>query len=156
MKELNYNVRHKYYYILATITVICGMTMLSCVSGSKKIISDVPIAPDYSDSTQWYITNRQAAADFFYIISTETGDYSLLNGEVCHYADTYRDSLRAPLYGEMLGVDTLLSGRQNFFSPYYRQCSLQTFESDSLMAARMPLAVDDVRRASRKYGSENQ
>lgn len=137
--------------MLAAIQTLCGMTMVSCFSGSKKSTGDVPIAPDYSDSTQWYVTNRQAAADIFYIISTETGDYPLPSGEVCHYADTYRDSLRAPLYGEMLGVDTLVSGQLNFFSPYYRQCSLQSFESDSLALARMPLAVDDVRRAFKYY-----
>ncbi len=138
-------------WLLATILTICGMTMVSCFSRSKKISVDVPVAPDYQDFTQWYITNRQAAADIFYIISTETGDYSLPNGEICHYADTYSDSLRAPLYGEMLGVDTLVSGRLNFFSPYYRQCSLQTFQSDSLASARMPLALDDVRRAFQYY-----
>ena len=137
--------------MLAAILTICGMTMVSCFSRSKKSTVDVPAAPDYQDSTQWYITNRQATADVFYIISTETGDYSLPNGEICHYADTYSDSLRVPLYGEMLGVDTLVSGRLNFFSPYYRQCSLQTFQNDSLTAARIPLAVDDVRRAFQYY-----
>ena len=83
----------------------------------------IPAEPNYQDSTQWYVSNRQAAADVFYIISTETGDYVLPNGETCHYADTYADSLRAPLHGEMLGVDTLVSGRLNYYSPYYRQCS---------------------------------
>jgi len=138
-------------WMLAAILVICGTAMMSCFSSSKKITTEFPAEPDYRDSTQWYITDRGAAADVFYIISTETGDYTLSDGEVCHYADTYSDSLRAPLYGEMLGVDTLVSGRLNFFSPYYRQCSLQTFQSDSLTAARMPLAVDDVRRAFKYY-----
>ena len=136
--------------MVATLT-ICGMTMESCFLHNKKGTVDVPAAPDYQDPTQWYITNRQATADVFYIISTETGDYSLPNGEICHYADTYSDSLRVSLYGEMLGVDTLVSGQLNFFSPYYRQCSLQTFRSDSLTAARMPLAIDDVRRAFQYY-----
>jgi len=107
----------------------------------------VPEEPDYQDSTQWYVTDRQAVADLFYIISTETGDYVLPNGETCHYADTYSDSLRAPLYGE----NTLVSGQLNYFSPYYRQCSLQSFESDSIAAARMPLALGDVRRAFQHY-----
>lgn len=134
--------------------IICTVSMAFCFScGNKRALSTTgcPAEPDYRDSTQWYITDRGAAADVFYIISTETGDYTLPNGEVCHYADTYSDSLRAPLYGEMLGVDTLVSGRLNFFSPYYRQCSLQTFGNDSLKAARMPLAVDDVRRAFQYY-----
>lgn len=111
----------------------------------------IPGKPDYQDSTQWYITDRQADADIFYIISTETGDYLLPNGDTCHYADTYNDSLRSPLYGEMLGVDTLVSGSLNYYSPYYRQCSLQSFESDSLKAARMPIALNDVRRAFSHY-----
>lgn len=136
-------------------TLICLLTKISCFSDEKKSMAastvDYPAEPDYRDSTQWYITDRGAAADVFYIISTETGDYTLLDGEVCHYADTYSDSLRASLYGEMLGVDTLVSGRLNFFSPYYRQCSLQTFQNDSLTAARLPLAVDDVRRAFKYY-----
>lgn len=128
--------------------VACGL----CASCQRKMESEwIPAVPDYQDSTQWYITNRDAAADVFYIISTETGDYLLSTGETCHYADTHNDSLRAPLYGEMLGVDTLLSGRLNYYSPYYRQCSLQSFENDSVAAIRMPLALDDVRQAFAYY-----
>ena len=126
-------------------------SMTSCQTKQQTRNETVPTEPDYQDSTQWYVSYRQAEADIFYIISTETGDYMLPNGETCHYADTYADSLRAPLYGEMLGVDTLLSGCLNYYSPYYRQCSLQSFESDSLKAARMPLALDDVRRAFSHY-----
>ena len=132
--------------VAATIALSGGMSLSACSDGKS-----IPAAPDYQDSTQWYVTNRQAAADVFYIISTETGDYRLPNGEMCHWADTYSDSLRAPLYAEMLGVDTWISGRLNFFSPYYRQCSLQSFQSDSLTAERMPLATDDVRRAFKHY-----
>lgn len=123
--------------------------MVSCQRGQQS--EAIPAEPDYADSTQWYISDRQAAADVFYIISTETGDYMLPNGETCHYADTYSDSLRVPLYGEMLGVDTLVSGRLNYYSPYYRQCSLQSFENDSLRAARMPLPLGDVRSAFQYY-----
>ena len=130
--------------------VILGLT-LSCQTTPSCCQDAIPAEPDYQDPTQWYITDRQAKADVFYIISTETGDYPLPDGRTCHYADTYNDSLRAPLYGEMLGVDTLLSGQLNYYSPYYRQCSLQSFESDSLKAARFPLAIDDVRRAFLYY-----
>lgn len=126
------------------------VSVVSCQT--REVHTDsIPAEPNYQDSTQWYITDRKALADVFYIISTETGDYVLTDGSTCHYADTYNDSLRAPLYGEMLGVDTLISGKLNYYSPYYRQCSLQSFESDSLSAARMPLAIDDVRRAFKYY-----
>ena len=131
-----------------------AVLMMITACGNKTLSVEnerVPDAPDYQDSTQWYITDRQASADVFYIISTETGDYMLPNGEIGHYADTYNDSLRAPLYGEMLGVDTLVSGKLNYYSPYYRQCSLQSFENDSLATTRMPLAMEDVRRAFEYY-----
>ena len=131
-----------------------AVLMMITACGNKTLSVEnerVPEAPDYQDSSQWYVTDRQASADVFYIISTETGDYMLPNGEIGHYADTYNDSLRAPLYGEMLGVDTLVSGKLNYYSPYYRQCSLQSFENDSLATTRMPLAMEDVRRAFDYY-----
>lgn len=135
---------------LSSVALVALGLWTSCQS-SPTAQEPIPAEPDYQDATQWYITDRQAEADVFYIISTETGDYALPDGRICHYADTYNDSLRAPLYGEMLGVDTLLSGQLNYYSPYYRQCSLQSFETDSLGAARLPLAIDDVRRAFQHY-----
>ena len=54
------------------------------------------------------------------------------------------------MYGEMLGVDTLTSGKLNYYSPYYRQCSLQSFASDSA-SIRFATALDDVRRAFSYY-----
>ena len=111
----------------------------------------LPQQPNYSDTTQWYTVLRNGDADLFYIISTETGDYQLPNGTVCHYADTYADSLRAPMLSEMTGVETLLSGRLNFFSPFYRQCSLQSFTSQDLADQRLLLPLSDVRRAFAYY-----
>ena len=110
----------------------------------------LPKAPDYSDATQWYISDRQADADMFYIISTEIGDYTLEDGTVRHLADTYLDQTRQPMYSEMLGVDTLTSGRLNYYSPYYRQCSLNSFASDSV-SYRFNIALDDARRAFAYY-----
>ena len=112
----------------------------------------IPRKPDYRDSTQWYISDRSAAADIFYIISTETGDWVLPDGKtICHFADTYSDSLRQPLLGEMSGVDRLVAGNLNYYSPYYRQCSLQCFMDESTLDERMAVSTADVRRAFRHY-----
>lgn len=139
--------------IIAAI-VSCLLTVISC--STRQTAEDfVPAEPNYDKPSQWYVTDRQGQADIFYIISTETGDYTNADGSICHYADTYADSLRAPLLGEMQGVDTLLSGRLNFYAPYYRQCSLQSFGSDSVARERLPLAVDDVRRAFAQYLKNN-
>ena len=126
------------------------LSLASCRSGVEHPFSLIPAPPDYADTTQWYIVDRQAAVDIFYVVSTETGDYND-SGFPCHFSDTYDDSLRTLLYGEMVGVDRLLSGGLNFFSPYYRQCTLQTFTADSLVVSRMPLALGDVREAFSYY-----
>lgn len=120
-------------------------------SESAGVSEVMPQEPDYADASQWYSTDRNGEADLFYIISTETGDYTAKDGVMCHFADTYADSLRMPMKAEMEGVDSLLSGKLNFYSPYYRQCSLQSFMSDSLTAVRLPQATDDVRRAFAYY-----
>ncbi len=110
----------------------------------------IPEVPDYADITQWYIADRGAAVDVFYIVSTECDDYTL-GGKPMHYADTRNDSIRALLYGEMEGVDRLLAGELNYYSPYYRQVTMETYTSDSLVEARMPLAYGDVRKAFDYY-----
>lgn len=110
----------------------------------------IPEEPDYADTTQWYVADRDAAVDVFYIVSTECDDYTLV-GKPMHYADTRNDSIRALLYGEMEGVDRLLAGELNYYSPYYRQVTMETYTSDSLVEARMPLAYGDVRRAFDYY-----
>ena len=122
-----------------------------CCNRKTTALANLPKAPDYADTTQWYDTWRNNNADIFYITSTETGDYHLPDGSLCHFADTYADSLRRPIYAEMQGVDTLLSGSLNFFSPYYRQCSLQSFQDEAVARERLTIATDDIRRAFRHY-----
>lgn len=128
------------------ITTVLIISAVSCKHRSDV----VPIAPDYGDTAQWYVADRDAAVDVFYIVSTECDDYTL-GGKPMHYADTRNDSIRELLYGEMVGVDRLLAGELNYYSPYYRQVTMETSTSDSLVEARMPLAYGDVRRAFAYY-----
>lgn len=142
-----------------TALVLLGLLLMEATQAIVLSAQEdnIPQAPNYADKSQWYKINRQGKADLFYIISTETGDYAANDGMMCHYADTYADSLRRPMKSEMRGVGLLLSGQLNYYSPYYRQCSLQSFLSDSLASARLPLATDDVRRAFAHYlEHENQ
>ena len=139
-----------------SISLLLTAVLVLILAGCKneKVVhpsSGIPQSPDYTDSSQWFVTDRAGVADIFYIISTETGDYTLADGTVCHYANTYDDAIRQSLLGEMKGVDALLSDNLNFYSPFYRQCTLQSFVSDSLAAARLPLPTDDVRRAFEYY-----
>ena len=138
----------------ATIVIMACLLFAQCGKHGNEPRGNadfLPATPEYADPSQWYNTSRNAVADVFYITSTETGDYTLADGTPCHYADTRNDSTRGPILSEMQGVDALIGGSLNFYSPYYRQCSLQTFTSDSLVQARLPIATDDVRRSFRYY-----
>ena len=134
--------------------ILFALLMIQCKGGEIGVAvgSDVlPPTPEYGDSTQWYITHRDASADIFYIVSTETGDYTLADSTVCHYADTYTDSIRGGMLGEMKGVDRLISGNLNFVAPFYRQCTLQSYVNDSTARARMTVPTLDVKRAFKHY-----
>ena len=124
--------------------LLCAIVALS--SWSRGEDDNMPMPPDYSDSMQWYISNRGSEADLFYIISTETSDY-VRNGDTCHYADTYDRKLCRGMLKEMHAVDSMFSGNLNYYSPYYRQVTMQSWSNESLAIARLPIALDDVRRS---------
>lgn len=129
--------------------VVWALILAGCKDDTSK--EDIPQSPDYTDFSQWYVTDRAGVADIFYIIATETGDYTLADSTACHYADTYDNAIRQPMLAEMQGVDALLGGNLNFYSPFYRQCTLQSFVSDSLAETRLLLPTDDVCRAFEYY-----
>ena len=112
----------------------------------------VPAAPDYASAASWYVTDRSGKADIFYVSSTETVDYEV-GGTTFHYASG-ADSAACPgLRSEMQGVDRILSGDLNFYSPFYRQVTMETYADSALVARRFPVAMGDVRKAVRQYVS---
>lgn len=115
-------------------------------SDDISMIGPIPGAPDYADSTQWFICDRGTEADLFYIISTETS-YHMIGTDTCHFADTKDDYLRGRMRHEMHAVDSFYSGHLNYFSPYYRQISLQSWTTEEMALSRLPLALSDCRRS---------
>ena len=108
----------------------------------------IPDAPDYASPEAWYVTGRGADVDLFYISSTETFDTSE-GRRVYHFAQA-ADSASCPgMRAEMEGVDRILGGDLNFYSPFYRQVSMETYADTALISSRFPLAMDDVRAAFR-------
>lgn len=115
-------------------------------SDDISMIGPIPGAPDYADSTQWFICDRGTEADLFYIISTETS-YHMIGTDTCHFADTKDDYLRGRMRHEMHAVDSFYSGHLNYFSPYYRQISLQSWATEEMALSRLPLALSDCHRS---------
>ena len=118
--------------------------------GRGDLIGPIPLKPLYDDPTQWYIEDRGAEVDLFYIISTETGDH-LIGGDTCHFADTRNEYLRGRMRHEMHAVDSFYSGKLNYYSPYYRQVSLPSWGLENTAMLRLPLALSDVRRSWEYY-----
>ena len=110
----------------------------------------IPEAPDYTSEAAWYVTDRGADVDLFYISSTETLD-SKVGRKAVHFAQA-ADSAACPgIRSEMEGVDRIMGGDLNFFSPFYRQVTMETYTDTDLIDSRFPLAMEDVRRAFRHY-----
>lgn len=110
----------------------------------------VPDAPDYASPEAWYITDRGADMDIFYISSTETFD-TKVGRKLYHYAQA-ADSAACPgMRSEMQGVDRILGGDLNFFSPFYRQMAMETYQDTTLVTSRFQLTMDDVRAAFKYY-----
>lgn len=130
---------------------LCFSLFLVSWNGEKSgLIGPIPPAPDYADSTQWYIVDRQGEADLFYVISTETGDH-MEGDDTCHYANTHDPFLRSRMAHEMHAVDSFYSGRFNYFSPYYRQVSMQSWATEEMAISRIPLAMGDCVRSFQYY-----
>ena len=130
------------HILVGSLVILLILSLCSWSGDDHAVIGPVPVAPDYTDSTQWYIRDRGGAADLFYIVSTETGDH-MMGTDTCHFADTRDPYLRKRMRHEMLAVDSFYSGRLNYFSPYYRQVSMQSWTSEAIAMARIPLAMSD-------------
>lgn len=126
------------------------VVLLSSWDNGIRSIGPTPPAPVYADSTQWFVRDRGADVDLFYIISTETGDH-LIGNDTSHYADTYDPYQRGRMRHEMHAVDSFYSGRLNYFSPYYRQISMDSWATEEMALSRLPLALSDCRRSWNYY-----
>ena len=132
------------------------LAILLPVSGCRGTVSDIPLmpdAPDYSEDQMWYRTEAvcDTGADVFYILPTCVWDWTDSLGRTCHFADVYNSDH----IGAMLPSNTLageIFGRYaDFYSPYYRQITLDSWVSEDIADARFPYAMDDVFGAFRYY-----
>lgn len=122
----------------------------SWISNTDDIFGPIPQKPDYADSSQWLIRYRGGEADIFYVISTETVDH-LMGEDTCHYADTYLEPQRKTMLKEMLAVDSFYSGSFNYYSPFYRQVSMNSWLTPEKAYRRLPLSIGDVMNSWQYY-----
>lgn len=140
----------RYYRMHVVRVVSVGLMLFFCTFGGKA-----QQVPDYSDPRSWFqsdsMTNDRVV-DVFYIVPTCVSDWRAPSGVMFHHMDIYNEKQRS------LVVPSILLGKQifaeacNFFSPYYRQISMQSWmmPEDSIRA-RYTIARDDVFAAFEYY-----
>lgn len=107
----------------------------------------IPEAPDYSQAGSWYIVEKDAPVDVFYISSTETVDFLAPNGKISHYAEVV-DTTKCPgMRREARAVNRRFGGSLNFFAPIYRQITFEAYLEQAFVDQRFPVAMSDIRRA---------
>ena len=117
----------------------------------------VPAPPDYTDPTMWVsYTNDTAGkgADVFYIPSTWEFDYTAADGRICHYADPSLEAHRRDMATEMNGVAAYMADGNNFYSPYYRHITLDTWATlneDTINRRYHDVAFPDVYSAFSRF-----
>ena len=136
--------KHFLYILLALAAVSCS---------ESKTRPYMAAAPDYSDTRMWYISeaDAEAEADVFYILPTCVWDWTDSEGRTCHYADVYNPEHIAALLPSNQLADEIFGEYANFYSPYYRQITLDSWTDEETVNERFPHAMDDVFRAFELY-----
>ena len=151
---------HKLFLIVPL--AFCGF-IVACGSSETPTASQivyVPVEPDYSDKEMWHIEHNDngEGADVFYIPSTWEYDWTTTDGDVCHYADPSLSEHRAHMEIEINGVAEYMAEDNNFYSPYYRHITLDswaTLNEDTINRRYNDVSFVDIRNAFNHYMNED-
>lgn len=128
-------IRKKLTYYLGIFILL----LLTCCSNQDKTegtdaATYVPTAPDYSDSTLWYVrknTKTTQGADVFYLVSTWEADWTTDDGRLCHFADVYNAGQRADMDKEISRIADYMGEVGDFYSPYYRHITIDIWATQN-------------------------
>ncbi len=132
--------------------------MTALVACSSDIIATpeqrefVPECPSYADAAMWHIeqNDRGEGADVFYIPSTWEFDWYTSDSIVSHYADINNPTHLADMNIEMTNVAEYMADGNNFYSPYYRHITLDswaTLNEDTINRRYHDVSFVDVKNA---------
>ena len=144
--------------IIASILILCGIGLgLYLFNTNKKTIETqtieaIPVAPDYADSTMWFIAENDTigtGADVFYIVSTWELDWQTADGQTCHYADVWNEDHRNDMAKEIRRIAEYMAQGNNFYAPYYRHITLESWATlnEDTIHRRAKIAMGDVKQA---------
>ena len=136
------------------VSVLC-LAFAACAS--HHVPEYCPDAPDYASASMWYRPADSASldskpADVFYVLPTCVWSWKTSDGQECFYMDVHDSAQRALVEGSNLLASALFGASCNFYSPYYRQITMDSwFEPEEEINRRYALAHQDVVAAFRYY-----
>lgn len=136
------------------VPVLC-LAFAACAS--HHVPEYCPDAPDYASASMWYRPADSASldskpADVFYVLPTCVWSWKTSDGQECFYMDVHDSAQRALVEGSNLLASALFGASCNFYSPYYRQITMDSwFEPEEEINRRYALAHQDVVAAFRYY-----
>ena len=136
-----------FFIILSFLPVLAGCR------GNCPAKPYMAAAPDYADTSMWYIAGAgtETGADVFYILPTCVRDWTDSSGRTSHFADVRNPGHIAALMPSNILADSIFGEFADFYSPYYRQITLDSWESEETAESRFPYAMEDVFRAFEYY-----
>lgn len=113
----------------------------------------IPVEPDYKNADMWvcHLNDKNGeGADVFYIPSTWEYDWTTSNGVLCRYADVSNEQHCSNMAIEMNKVAKYMADGNNFYSPYYRHITLDTWatlDEDYITRQYESVSLIDVKQA---------
>ncbi len=143
----------RFAYLVATLmSLSIAVACTSDETVAQTPLEYVPTMPSYADETMWHIelNDKGDGADVFYIPSTWEFDWTTEDSVVSHYADTSNPQHLADMNIEMSKVAEYMADGNNFYSPYYRHITLDswaTLNEDTISRRYNDVAFVDVKHA---------
>ena len=104
------------------------LTLASCEKNASTPISDTI---DYSNPQCWFENKQDTTGknvDLFYVVPTCVWDYTDSLGQTRHHMDIFNAEQRALVNPSIQLAKSVLADSCNFFSPYYRQISMDAYQ----------------------------
>ena len=140
-------------------------SLLLLIAGAGLAFSSareyVPPKVDYSNSQMWFISMNDTTgdgADVFYIPATWEFDWYTPDSVVSHYADPSQEKHRSHMAIEMKKLNNIRGEGNNFYSPYYRHITLNTWatlDENYIDSLYFPVSFLDVENAFNQYLQSN-
>ncbi len=152
------NMKTTYKKSLQLLSHLTGIACLLLALVSCEKDSSAPASPtiDYSDNRCWFENKQDATGkdvDLFYVVPTCIWDYTDSLGQTRHHMDIFNTEQRALTDPSIQLAKSVLADSCNFFSPYYRQISMDSWLTldTALIEGRFELAYQDVADAFHYY-----